>query len=103
NVVAADLAYTLDVHLRPRMFRRRMGSAPLERTRVRIAFAVILAFVAAAHCAEDGQQRHAVILAVGAGGEPAYAEAFSKWAGHWQESCKKAGAQLTVVGLGADE
>ena len=70
---------------------------------MRIAFAVILAFVAAAHCAEDGQQRHDVILAVGAGGEPAYAEAFSKWAGHWQESCKKAGAQLTLVGLGADE
>jgi hypothetical protein len=68
------------------------------------ALFLALAFLHSARAADEAKQpRAAVILAIGAGGDAPYAEAFGKWAAHWEEACKKAGAQLTTVGLNPDE
>jgi len=37
-----------------------------------------------------------VLIVVGAGGEPEYAEKFSKWSANWQQACAAAGAAATT-------
>jgi hypothetical protein len=72
--------------------------------RYRLALLLALAGPLSVRAADEAHRpRTAVILAIGAGGEAPYAEAFGKWAAHWEESCKKAGAQLTTVGLNPEE
>lgn len=69
-----------------------------------LVFLLLVTSLIAVQAADDVQQPStSVILAIGAGGEAPYAEAFGKWAGHWEESCKKAGAQLTSVGAKPEE
>jgi hypothetical protein len=68
-----------------------------------LLLAATLLLPLALHAAEDPSARPAVILAIGAGGEASYTEAFAKWAGHWQQACKTAGVPLTTIGLGEDE
>ena len=68
-----------------------------------IILLLVTSFFAARAADVSQQLRTSVILAVGAAGEASYAEAFGKWASHWEESCKKAGAQLTTVGLNPEE
>jgi len=62
-----------------------------------VGVALVFAFVAPAR-AED---RAAVIVAIGAQGDAAYAGVFERWAGLWESAATTAG--LPVVKLGADE
>ena len=44
-----------------------------------------------------------VIIAVGASGEEAYADDFTKWAAHWQKAGAAGHAKVQTIGAGADE
>ena len=45
------------------------------------------------------EERASLIIVAGAGGEAEYSEAFSKWAGNWQQASETAGAATRVIGL----
>lgn len=45
----------------------------------------------------------AVIIAVGASGEEAYADDFAKWATHWQKAGAAGNAKVQTIGAGAEE
>ncbi len=49
--------------------------------------------------ADDEKDRASVLIAVGAGGEVTYAEAFSKWAAAWEHACDAGGAKHLTLGL----
>ena len=55
-------------------------------------------FPASAHAAENAI-RSSVIIAVSESGEAQYAEAFAKWAGHWERACDVGGARHLTIGL----
>src|SRR6185436_2808453 len=99
------LAHALDVHVRPGLLHWGMGLAALERARMRLISLLLMlcAITAQGANAEEGGERPALILAIGAGGDPAYAETFAKWAGHWQQNAAKVRAQTVTVGLEHDE
>jgi hypothetical protein len=61
--------------------------------------AALVAATAATAAAPPTDARTSVVLVVGAGGTPEYAARFNGWAERWKEACKKADAELTVVGL----
>jgi hypothetical protein len=49
------------------------------------------------------EPRASVIIAVGAGGTDDYAGLFQKWAEDWEKAAKAADAEVTVIGLAAEE
>ena len=53
--------------------------------------------------AENGDGKTALIIAVGAGGEEAYADDFAKWAAHWQKAGAAGHARVQTIGAGAEE
>ena len=50
-----------------------------------------------------GKDEQSVVIAVGAAGGEEYASVFAEWAGHWESGAKAAGAQITTVGMVAEE
>jgi len=73
----------------------------MQNAECRIAWLCVLAGVGwavPAICAADGL-KPAVIVVVGAEGEPAYGEQFRTWASRWETAARKAGAELTTIGL----
>jgi hypothetical protein len=71
------------------------------RREFRIGWLCILACVGWAVptiCLAD-EPKAAVIVVVGAEGEATYGEQFRIWAGRWEAAAKKAGAELTTIGL----
>ncbi len=52
--------------------------------------------------AEEKAAGVSVIVAVGAGGEQAYADAFAKWAADWKRACDAGGARSLTIGLAGD-
>ncbi|MEP6670618.1 MAG: hypothetical protein ABJF10_15785 [Chthoniobacter sp.] len=59
---------------------------------------VILALTTPRLVAEEATPPVSVIVAVGAGGELAYADAFARWAANWHKAGEAAGAQLKSIG-----
>ncbi len=47
----------------------------------------------------ENAQSQSVIVVVGAGGTPEYAEPFAQWANLWKQAAAKGGAQFTAIGL----
>ena len=70
-----------------------------------IRFLLLLTVIlTAAHVRADGEkERASVLIAVSAGGEEQYADAFAKWATHWQKACETAGAKGVTIGLEKSE
>jgi hypothetical protein len=77
-----------------------MGLATLERTAMKNAgqliFALLCPLALPAHAANPTQE---VCVIVGAAGDDTYAPGFQKAAQTWQDDCKKAGADCTIIGL----
>jgi len=83
-----------------------MGAAPLEGTGVTMkrsaspilqrlaAFALLIASGVVTHA----EEKAAVIVAIGAPGDAAYAGVFEKWAGHWERAAEAAGATCERIG-----
>ena len=66
------------------------------------AFLMSLIFLNAFVLADENAGRASVIIAVSAGGEEQYADAFAKWASHWQRACDAGGAKHVTFGIGHD-
>ena len=62
-----------------------------------LLFAIVL--VTAPVRAEEKMDRASVLIAVGAGGEPVYGDAFAAWAAQWQRACDAGGAKHSTFGL----
>jgi hypothetical protein len=80
-----------------------MGLAPLERIgmskRAIIFLLTVLCAALSLHAADEA----AVIVAVGAAGEEAYAQEFAKWAGDWQKAATAGKAAVQVIGAKPEE
>ena len=62
---------------------------------------LLLAILFAAPAFADGEKdRASVLIAVGAGGEAKYSEAFAHWAADWEHACDAGGAKHLAIGLG---
>ncbi len=59
---------------------------------------LLLAVVWAASAFADGENA-SVLIAVGAGGEEKYSDAFARWAADWEHACDAGGAKHFTVGL----
>lgn len=64
---------------------------------IRALLFVIFFIGAVAGSAENAEQA-SVIIAVSEGGEAQYADAFAKWAAHWQRACDASGAKHLSIG-----
>jgi hypothetical protein len=53
--------------------------------------------------AVEDANRASVLIAVGAGGERMYDDAFAAWAANWQKACDAGGAKSVIVGLERDQ
>ena len=53
--------------------------------------------------AASAAAEQAVIIAIGASGEEAYAEDFAKWAAQWRQAAVAGKANVQTIGAGADE
>jgi hypothetical protein len=75
--------------------------SPETPTRKRWALWLSALFVAAlcpsAVAGDEPEERASVLIAIGAGGEPGYAEMFAKWAAHWQTASAAGHAKTTVL------
>lgn len=61
---------------------------------------LLLAYLLATSAFADGEAgRASVLIAVGAGGEAKYSDAFSKWAASWEHACDAGGARHLTFGL----
>ncbi len=61
---------------------------------------LLLAALMATPAFADGEsERASVLIAVGAGGEEKYGNAFAKWAADWERACDAGGAKHLTVGL----
>jgi hypothetical protein len=60
----------------------------------------MLVFAVSAH-AQTNEER-ALVLVVGAAGEPEYGEQFSAWADLWKQAATKGGLQISVIGEDKD-
>jgi len=67
-----------------------------------LALLLFAAFLCGSLAEEPMAKRTSMILCVGVGGTPDYAEAFSSWAVNWQRAAEAAGAGLVSIGLDAD-
>jgi hypothetical protein len=57
----------------------------------------ILALALPAFCAEEANPPASIIIAVGAGGELTYADAFERWASNWRKAGQAAGAHVQSI------
>ena len=57
----------------------------------------LLAMAMPARAAEEAAPRASVIIAVGTGGEPAYADAFARWAANWRKAGEAGGAHVESI------
>jgi hypothetical protein len=73
-----------------------------RRLRKVCALLTALIFLNAFVHAEENAGRASVLIAVSAGGEEQYADAFAKWASHWQRACDAGGAKHATFGIGQD-
>jgi len=64
----------------------------------RLLLPAILLFVTPVR-ADENADRASVLIAVGAGGERVYDDAFAGWAANWQKACDAGGAKTVTVGL----
>ena len=64
----------------------------------RLLLLAVLLFVTAVR-ADENTDRASVLIAVGAGGEHVYDDAFAAWAAHWQKACDAGGAKSITIGL----
>jgi len=63
------------------------------------ALLIAIFFLGALACAEDNADRASVVIAVGAGGEEKYSDAFAHWAADWEHACDAGGAKHLIIGL----
>lgn len=56
-------------------------------------------FIACAWLAVDAAPRPAVVVVVGAEGEPEFGKQFRQWAGRWEEAARRGNAEFAQIGL----